>query len=337
VREMTKKIKFASAFMHKEMVHLNLQLLYECNFRCRICDFWKPRFKDMPKLSVADIEVMAKKLPGPMIVSIGGGEPMMHPDLTDIIRVLARDNFPVMICNGWYVTPENARAVFEAGLHEISISVDYADPARHDKQRGMKGAFDRAVKALETLHENRVHPHQRVHMISVVMNDNVDEIEPLILLAKEIGVTYLVTHHSSNRGKKPRRDSADRDVSAHLLELRKKHGNFVACRGFLERFTEAQRSPDGIKPCYAGKNLFNIDCQGNVTRCIDRLDQVAGNILRDDYEDIASKLLAFQAADDCGDCWTSCRGWFETLMYGKNRIRNLVDSYQVTRKLPLVQ
>ena len=111
--DLLKRAKFFSAFVRRDFVHLNLQLLYQCNFRCRICDFWKPAYQDKPQLSAADVKVMVKKLPAPMIVSIGGGEPLMHPELLPIIRILGEKHFPVMICNGWYITPEKARELFE--------------------------------------------------------------------------------------------------------------------------------------------------------------------------------------------------------------------------------
>jgi radical SAM protein with 4Fe4S-binding SPASM domain len=329
-----KHIRYLNNFLRRRLVHLNLQLLYQCNFRCRICDFWQEEYAQAPKLSVEDMRIIVEKLRplSPLIVSLGGGEPMILRDLTEIIRLLAQEHFPVMICNGWYMTPERARGMFEAGLYEISISVDYADPAKHDEQRGVDGAFDRAIRALEMLQRSRTKPAQRVHMITVVMEDNIDQIEPLIKLAKEIGVTYLVTMYSDGRGKKLNRDS-QLDISRHLLELRKRHNNFVAIRGYLSQFTQAMNV--GVSPCFAGKNLFNIDCQGNVTRCIDRLDQVAGNIFEDDIFSIQQALLDQYEAEDCSDCWTSCRGNFETLMYGRQRWQNLIDGYRITKDIPL--
>lgn len=330
-----KHIKYMNNFMRQRLVHLNLQLLYQCNFRCKICDFWHEEYSRSPKLSFEDMQVVVEKLRpvAPLIVSIGGGEPLIHRELTDIICLLAREHFPVMICNGWYMTPEKAHEMFEAGLHEISVSVDYADPKKHDEQRGAPGAFDRAIQALDMLQRNRTHRTQRVHMISVVMEDNLDEIEPLIKLAKEIGVTYLVTMYSHGRGRKPGRNSQE-DVSIRLLELRKRHDNFVAIRGYLSRFTQA--IDEGVSPCYAGKNLFNIDCQGNVTRCIDHLDLVAGNILKDDFSSIQSTLLKQFEAGDCNDCWTSCRGNFEILMHSRERWQNLIDGYNITKGIPLM-
>ena len=173
---------------------------------------------------------------GPQIVSIGGGEPLLHPELVEIVRELAREHFPVMICNGWFVTPENARQLFQAGMVEISVSVDYAQPSRHDAQRGVPGAHQRAIRALEALDRARTHPAQRVHMISVVMEDNLEELEPLIQLCARLGITYLVTLQSSWRGESPRFPSVD--VSARLLELKRRYPGFVQLRGYLARFTD---------------------------------------------------------------------------------------------------
>lgn len=334
--DLTKRLKFFSSFARKRLVHLNLQLLYQCNFRCTICDFWKSPYQDRPMLSAADVRTMAAKLRqiGPMIVSIGGGEPLLHPELPEIIRILARDHFPVMICNGWYITPARAKELFSAGLHEISISLDFASADQHDRLRGTPGAFDQACAALTTLMASRVSPEQRVHMISVVMEENLDQIEALILLAKKLGVTYLVTLYSHGRGSKDPLAAGRPDFSARLLELKRKYPDFVALRGYLARFTEAS-SGDGVLPCYAGKNLFNIDCQGNVTRCIDRIDDPVGNILTDDPAILVKALERKQQSEVCGDCWTSCRGNFETLMYGSGRIMNLVDGYRMLKGVPL--
>jgi MoaA/NifB/PqqE/SkfB family radical SAM enzyme len=238
-----------------------------------------------------------------------------------------------MITNGWFLTPEIARALFAAGMVEISVSVDYADSQRHDAQRGMAGAFARAIEALRTLQANRTHPEQRVNLISVIMEDNLPDVGPLIQLCEKIGITYLVTLYSHNRGRKPAK-SIPADASQKLLQLKRNHRSFVALCGYLERFTEAM-DRGGIGPCYGGRNFCNIDSQGNVTFCIDRLGDSAGNILTDDMAAIEAKLMEQFRKNDCRDCWTSCRGCIETLMYGRQPIRNLLDYYCMTRPVAL--
>jgi hypothetical protein len=146
------------------------------------------------ELSLDDIRLIGRKLNrlGTLIISLAGGEPLLRSDLYDIITALnAAGHFPILITNGWYVDETVARDILRAGLQEISVSVDYREPARHDAQRGCPGAWERAVKALELFHKNRPDRRNRVHMISVLMDDNLDDVEPLILLCRELGVTYI--------------------------------------------------------------------------------------------------------------------------------------------------
>lgn len=339
MRDFTKKARYFNAFINKRMVHLNLQILYSCNFKCEICDFWQEPYTKMGHLSTTDVQTIAEKLKplNPLLISLGGGEPFMHKELVEIVRILSKANFLAMISNGWYVTPEMAKSILQyAGMYEVSISIDYATAEKHDQQRGKEGAFDHAVNALKNLHENRSYPHQRVHMISVVMDDNLDEIEALIQLAKKIGVTYFVTLYSEGRGEKPTRLSRQ-EVSHELLRLKRKYPtDFVSLPAYLERFSEITTEKQGITPCYAGKNLFNIDCQGNVTLCIDQLQNPVGNILTDNLPELLEKLFTQHQKNDCGACWTSCRGNIEPLLYSEHRLRNFFDTYQMTKPIPLV-
>ena len=333
--EFTKKLRFAKSFLRNRLVHVNLQILYSCNYRCAICDFWKPAWRGKPAISAAQAEVISDKLNlvGPQIISIGGGEPLLHPELTAIVRALARHHFPVMITNGSLVTPELARALFSAGMVEISVSVDYAAPEKHDAQRGAAGAHARAIDALQILQANRTHPGQRVNMISVIMEDNLPEVEPLLETCRRLGITYLVTLYSRSRGSKPER-LAGAEVGERLLAIKRRHRHFVALRGYLEKFTEAVAN-HGIGPCYAGRNLCNIDSQGDVGLCIDRLEEPVGNILTDDMFDLERRLLEGHRSNPCRDCWTSCRGSLEAVRHGRGKLANLLDYYQMTRPVAL--
>jgi len=333
-RHLSRKLRYAWSFLSGRMIHVNLQILYNCNCRCHICDFWRGDYRGRPQLTVAQAAIIAAKLNelGPQIVSIGGGEPLLHPDLTGIARALAKHHFPVLITNGTLVTPDKARALWSAGLMEISVSVDYASAERHDAQRGFPGAFEQALRALEILHATRVHPEQRVHMITVLMDDNLDDVEPLIERCERMGITYLMTLYSHSRGQKPQRPAAT-VVSQRLRAIKRRHRHFVALRGYLDRFTEAVTS--GAGPCHAGQLLCNIDTQGDVTFCIDHLDNPAGNILREAMPDIVKQLQRQQLMNSCQECWTSCRGSIETIRSARQPLANLWDYWQMARPVRL--
>ena len=307
-------VRLARNLLRKRMLHCNLQVTYRCNFRCQICDFWKPEYQKTHELSLDDIRLIGKKLSrlGTLIISLAGGEPLMREELPEVITILNKANhFPILITNGWFVDERMAKDLLGAGLQEISVSVDYADPARHDAQRGRQGAWEQAVKALEILHKNRPDKRNRIHMISVLMDDNLEDVEPLVRLCRRIGVTYMVNLYSWNRGsKKPRLPGGS--VTRHLLDLKRKYPEFVTLTSYIEQLDNAI-AQGGIGDCQTGRLLLNVDNHGNVARCTETLDEPVGNILTDPVGVIRNRLLDVQRTRSCAQCWTSCRGFAECM------------------------
>jgi len=304
----------------KGYIHCNLQITDRCIFKCQICDFWKKEHKEEKELSLAEIAIISEKLSrfGTLAISLAGGEPMVREDLFHIIKIIAAYHFPIMITNGWYISDDNAYGLWESGLQEISVSVDYADPEKHDRLRGKEGAFERAVEALRLLREKRPSLRNRVHMISVLLDDNCEEIEKLLLLSKKIGVTYMVNLYSYQRGRKRERLPKEM-ISHHLLNLKRKYPHFVSLTSYLTRIDTAIQY-GGINDCKAGRFYMNIDNYGNVARCTETTDMPVGNIIHEDAESIKNKLFNAQNTNSCAQCWTSCRGFAES-MHGPNRVR----------------
>jgi MoaA/NifB/PqqE/SkfB family radical SAM enzyme len=315
------------AFFRRRLIHCNLQVTYRCNFRCQICDFWKKPYDPSDELTVDEIRRIGKKLNrlGTMVISLGGGEPLIREDLYQVIAALNETNhFPILITNGWFVNETIAKEILRAGLQEISVSVDYADPAKHDAQRGCVGSWKRAINALELLNRYRPDRRNRVHMISVLMDDNLEEVEPLLQLSRDLGVTYFINLYSSGRGTKPSR-TPDGKVTEKLRELKAKYSEFVSLTSYVEQFDQAI-AEGGIGNCQAGYLAFNIGSRGEVSRCIDTIEEPVGNILTDEITDLRDQLRKAQEKGGCAQCWTSCRGFAECL-YMPPRIRQFKEFY----------
>jgi len=329
---LSRAARLASAFFRRRLIHCNLQVTYRCNFRCQICDFWKRPRELSEELTPDEVRVIGRKLGklGTMIISLGGGEPLIREDLYQLTAILSQTgHFPILITNGWFVNETVARDILRAGLQEISVSVDYADPARHDAQRGVPGAWERATRALELLNRHRPDRRCRVHMISVLMDDNLADIEPLIKLARDLGVTYYLNLYSSGRGTKSRR-SPGSEVQQHLLGLKEKYPEFVSLTSYLERFDRAIAS-GGIGGCQGGRLFMNVGSRGDVSRCIDTLEESAGNLLTDDVFAVRDRLARLGEEQPCAECWTSCRGFAEC-MYEPPRAQQFLEFYTSVKR-----
>jgi MoaA/NifB/PqqE/SkfB family radical SAM enzyme len=105
-----------------------------CNLACGYCNEYDKTSDPVP------LDVMKRRLDkladlGTSIITISGGEPLMHPDLDDLIRhIRSRGMIAGLISNGYYFTPERIERLNRAGLQYLQISIDNVNPDRVSKK-----------------------------------------------------------------------------------------------------------------------------------------------------------------------------------------------------------
>lgn len=105
-----------------------------CNLACKYCNEYDDFSKPVPT------EVMFRRVDklgqlGTSVVTISGGEPLLHPQLDAIIRRI-RQNGSVagMITNGYLLVPERIERLNHAGLEWLQISIDNVNPDEVSKK-----------------------------------------------------------------------------------------------------------------------------------------------------------------------------------------------------------
>ena len=310
-----KKARLLHAYLRGRPVWVTWQVTYNCKYRCSFCTYWQNDFKPHEENSLEDFAVGSRKLSemGSLIVSMAGGEPMLRRDLHHIVRIVAQDHFPYLTTSGSGVTIKRARELWEAGLWGVSVSIDYADAEKHNQHRGIKFAYERALKAIEQLLETRVDTsYQRVQIISVLTNDNLDQMPQLCELARDLGVYWQVQPYSVMKTGNERQRHLP-GATQVLVDLKRRypetmHSNLV----YLERFEEAVN--DGVSGCIAGQSMFNIDNQMTASKCVEfSASEPCGNLRTDSMESVLGRLREAHARNTCTACWYSCRGEVEVL------------------------
>jgi MoaA/NifB/PqqE/SkfB family radical SAM enzyme len=99
-----------------------------CNIDCGYCNEYD---KTSPPVPTAEMRRRIDKLAdlGTSVVAFSGGEPMLHPDLDDLIRhIRARGMMAGLITNGYFLVPKRIQALNDAGLDFLQISIDNVEP-----------------------------------------------------------------------------------------------------------------------------------------------------------------------------------------------------------------
>lgn len=279
-----------------------------------------------PEPSVAQYADGAKTLAswGSIFISMAGGEPLLRQDLPEITAALAKYHFPFVTTNGWLVTPEIAEALMNAGLWGVSISIDYADPAKHDAARGMDGAWAQAWRAVELFSAARKYDYQRVNVMGVLLDDNLDELEEIMQRAARHKAYFMVQPYGFRKINSHQFDHKDGQVSPRLLEMWERNPNFLSNPDYLEKFDEFLAG--GIPGCRAGQAFFNIDSTGDIAICVENRPRPIANLLRDSQYKIRDRLREASRINPCTACWYNCRGEVETL-YQLRGVLHSLPSY----------
>ncbi|HLI29876.1 MAG TPA: radical SAM protein [Terriglobia bacterium] len=109
-------------------IDVHLIPIRRCNLSCGYCNEFDDFSKPVP------IEELRKRVNhladlGSSIITISGGEPLLHPDLDDLIRAIRRRGMIAgLITNGYLLTPDRVQRLNRAGLDHMQISIDNVQP-----------------------------------------------------------------------------------------------------------------------------------------------------------------------------------------------------------------
>jgi MoaA/NifB/PqqE/SkfB family radical SAM enzyme len=105
-----------------------------CNLACAYCNEFDAASAPVPLAEMLRrIDLLADL--GTTIITISGGEPLLHPDLDEIIRrIRRRGAIATLITNGYLLTVEGIRRMNRAGLDYLQISIDNINPDETSKK-----------------------------------------------------------------------------------------------------------------------------------------------------------------------------------------------------------
>src|SRR5262245_47514766 len=99
-----------------------------CNLACSYCNEFDHHSRPVP---FADLRQRIDRLAdlGTSIITLSGGEPLLHPDVARIIEYIrARGAIATLITNGYLLTASTIASLNTAGLDSLQISIDNVVP-----------------------------------------------------------------------------------------------------------------------------------------------------------------------------------------------------------------
>jgi MoaA/NifB/PqqE/SkfB family radical SAM enzyme len=172
---------------------LQLSITSRCNLRCEMCNAWKDAKKEheLSLEEIKDVITQAREW-GIKEINLCGGEPLISEIIFDVIKFAKDSGLKVILTtNGTLITEDSAKKIIQSGLDIITISVDGAKSATHDKIRVQPGAFDKIMQGIKYLNDCPGSKGLIKVMIFTLSNYNFEELEEYFSLAKSLSIDAL--------------------------------------------------------------------------------------------------------------------------------------------------
>ena len=137
---------------------LRISVTDRCNFRCGYCmpaEVFGEGYRFLARRELLDFEEITRLVGvivrlGALKLRLTGGEPLVRPGLTELVRLLAQydavEDF-AMTTNAWHLA-EHAPALKEAGLRRVTVSLDTLDEEIFLQMSGGRGSVGRVLEGI---------------------------------------------------------------------------------------------------------------------------------------------------------------------------------------------
>jgi MoaA/NifB/PqqE/SkfB family radical SAM enzyme len=227
-----------------------------CNLACEYCNEFDDFSKPVPtEMMFRRIDKLAEL--GTSVITISGGEPLLHPELDDVIRrIRYRGMVAGLITNGYLLVAERIQRLNKAGLEWLQISIDNVAP--DDVSKKSLKVLD---KKLELLAE-----HADFHVnINSVVGGGVKNPQDALAIGRraiELGFSSTVGIIHDGSGQLEPLSDEEREIYHAMKSLEKR--SFTRVNAFQDNI--AQGRPNQWR-CRAGARYLYICENGLVHYC----------------------------------------------------------------------
>jgi MoaA/NifB/PqqE/SkfB family radical SAM enzyme len=240
----------------------SLYVTERCNLDCRYCTEYD---NSVPHPSLETLERWVRKIRdlGTQRIALVGGEPLSHPGIVELTRYCRELGFSTSLTtNGFLLSRELVRALEEAGLGVMQVSIDRMTPSPVTRK-----AMKTLAGKLDLVAESRI----KLHLTGVLCADTLDESEAVLTagLARGVPSEIRLLHAGPDSVYRVERgqDGRLQEILRSMIARKQAGEKIHTTRAILEY----QRALlDGREPewtCTGGFKLFFVSAKGQFMEC----------------------------------------------------------------------
>lgn len=246
----------------RKPLQCSLYLTDRCNLDCSYCTEYD-NSRAHPKLEDLKLWIQKIRALGTMRIALVGGEPLLHPDVVEIVRYCRELGFATSLTtNGFLLTRELLRELENAGLQVMQISVDRMTPSAITKK-----SFKTILPKLDYFRDSKI----SLHITGVICKDTLPDSRAVLETGLARGIPTEVRLVHADPLSRYRVARGEREELATFIESmieRKKRGEKIHTNEAILAYQRSLIRGEKVEwTCMAGYKLFFVSAQGKFWEC----------------------------------------------------------------------
>ena len=255
-------LESAKRLVDRKPLQCSLYVTDRCNLDCAYCTEYD---NSRAHPSIDDLKKWVRKIRelGTMRIALVGGEPLTHPDIVELVRYCRELGFATSLTtNGFLLTREKVRALEEAGLQSMQISVDRMTPSPVTKK-----SFKTVLPKLDYFKDSKIN----LHITGVICKDTLPESRAVLETGLSHGIpteVRLVHADPTNRFRVEQGPREEAEAFIEEMIERKRAGEKIHTNEAVLRYQlKLLRGEDHEWTCTAGYKFFFVSARGKFWLC----------------------------------------------------------------------
>jgi MoaA/NifB/PqqE/SkfB family radical SAM enzyme len=286
-------LESARRLFDRKPLQCSLYVTDQCNLDCAYCTEYD---NSMAHPSTAELKSWLRKIRelGTMRIALVGGEPLLHPDIVEIVRYCRELGFATSLTtNGFLLTRELLGRLEQAGLQVMQISVDRMTPSPVTRK-----SFKTILPKLDYFEDSSI----GLHITGVLCEDTIDESRAVLDTGLQRGIpteVRLVHAGPDQRYRVGRGHSGRLEAMLEEMIARKRRGEKIHTSEAILRYQLSLLRHEPVEwTCMGGYKLFFVSAQGRFWIC--SMVHTDRHILDVTLEDLYANYRKKSCQDGCG-------------------------------------
>ena len=283
----------AARLLDRKPLQCSFYVTDRCNLDCSYCTEYD---NAKPHPALADLKRWLHKVRslGTMRIALVGGEPLLHPDIVEIVRYCRELGFATSLTtNGFLLNRELIRELDAAGLEVMQISVDRMTPSPITKK-----SFKTILPKLDEFKDSRI----QLHITGVICEDTLADSRAVLLTGLERGIPTEIRLVHADPQRFFRVNRGDTTALRELLEwmiAAKRKGMKIHTNEAILQYQLGLLNGERLDwTCTAGYKIFFVSAQGQFWLC--SMQRNEKHIMDITLDDLFANYRKKACQDGCG-------------------------------------